>query len=176
MNVLVVCTGNLHRSPVAERLLAAALPGATVTSAGTQAPRGAPIDAGTLEQLRRLGASGEGHRARQLTPAMLEESDVVLVASLDHRQQVVSLSPRVLHRTFTLLEAAALATHGVEPEGESLADRVRSLSRHRGTVSREQLDIDDPVGQSVAVHTRVADQISRAVGPIADLLGRLDRA
>ena len=109
-DVLVVCEGNLCRSPLAERLLTSRLAGAEVrvASAGVHAVVGAPMDASAAAELTRLGGDPSEFEARQLTASMATEADLVLTATRAIRGQVVATAPAALKRTFTLLELAAL--------------------------------------------------------------------
>jgi protein-tyrosine phosphatase len=101
-NILVLCVGNICRSPVAEAFLKAELPGKSVRSAGLGALVGHPADP-TAQTL----ASAEGldladHRAQQVTPAMLGEADLILVMSRDQRGQVRKLHPTSGGKTMLL--------------------------------------------------------------------------
>ena len=110
--VLTVCTGNICRSPAAERLLAARLgagSGVAVSSAGVGAVVGAPIPPPMAALLSGAGVSPDGFAARQLTAAMLRDSDLVLVLTRGHRARVVDVYPGAVRRTFTLRELARLA-------------------------------------------------------------------
>ena len=104
-SVLVVCTGNSCRSPMAQCMLADMLKGspASVGSAGTDAPVGSPAALNAVEVMREAGLDLTRHRAQQLTSAMLEVSDLVLVMDDYHRQRVVELSPDAAGRTRLLL-------------------------------------------------------------------------
>ncbi len=115
--VLYVCAGNLCRSVLAERLARRALrvrPGGyagrfQVTSAGIRAVTGQPAHPYTLATLARSGADTDGFVARRLTPALVRDSDLVLTATVRHRDHVVSLLPAASRRTFTILEFARIA-------------------------------------------------------------------
>ena len=109
-DVLVVCEGNLCRSPLAERLLTSRLAesGVRVSSAGVHAVVVAPMDASAAAELTRLGGDPTEFEARQLTASMATEADLVLTATRAIRGQVVATAPSALKRTFTLLELAAL--------------------------------------------------------------------
>ncbi|HEY6934477.1 MAG TPA: adenylyl-sulfate kinase, partial [Marmoricola sp.] len=108
--VLFVCIGNVCRSPFGERLLAARLAGAdvAVSSAGVAAMVGAPMSPEAAAELEQYGATADGFTARQLTPAMVRDADLVLTATRELRSRVLAETPSALRRTFTVLEFAAL--------------------------------------------------------------------
>ena len=94
MNVLVVCTGNTCRSPLAEALLRSALqPMGTVTvsSAGTGAWDGAPASEGAYLVALENGLDLSGHRARMLTRELVASSDLILTMSRHHAARVADL-------------------------------------------------------------------------------------
>ena len=76
--VLMVCTGNICRSPMAEALWRAAGAG-EVASAGISALVGEPADAHAQAILAARGLDLSGHRAQQLTPELLAQAELVLV-------------------------------------------------------------------------------------------------
>ncbi len=107
--ILLVCTGNICRSPLAAALLERALTergieGIAVASAGTGAWDGAPVSEGAylvgLE--RRLDLSG--HRARLLTRELVESAELVLTMARHHRARVDELGGE--GRVFVLGEYA----------------------------------------------------------------------
>lgn len=182
-SVLVVCTGNVCRSPLAERLgrarLAARLddPDAVrLASAGTRAVVGAAMDPQAAQVLERLGGDPTGFRARQLDDGMAAGADLVLTMSRNNRREVLSRAPRALSRTFTLREAAGLldlvGPETVEPPSD---DPARALVRRMAAAraawrSSAADDIRDPIGQSPDVHASVGAAIADALLPVLDRL------
>ncbi|MDY7557708.1 hypothetical protein [Cryobacterium sp. 10C3] len=101
-SILVVCTGNICRSPLAEQLLTTRLTNAgipvLVTSAGTYAMvgKGMPDEAAALSV--RYGGDPRAHVSRQLTARLVADADLVVTADREHRGEVVS-STRALPAT-----------------------------------------------------------------------------
>lgn len=91
--ILIVCIGNICRSPMAEFLLAHQMPGTEVHSAGLAAMVGEPADSIAQELMRERGIDISAHRARQLTLEMVMEHDLVLAMENDHIQPVLDLYP-----------------------------------------------------------------------------------
>jgi protein-tyrosine phosphatase len=171
MRLLTVCTGNMCRSPLAEHLLRAQLSGWEVSSAGTQAAAGSPMEELSAHELVLLGGDPSSHRARRLTEPVVAGVDLVLTATRDHRRQVLGVSPRHLHRTFTLLELAAIDASDLPLDDPPAA--LRELSRRRAQVATLDLDLPDPIGQPAELHRTVAEQIAGAVKQVAPILNAL---
>jgi protein-tyrosine phosphatase len=114
--VLIVCTGNICRSPFIERLLQHQLhegrPGSdraiVVHSAGTGALTGSAMDDRAAARLVALGGDPVGFRARALTPNLIAESDLVLTAARWHRGKVAEMYPKALRQVFTFRDFADL--------------------------------------------------------------------
>ncbi|MER6071482.1 low molecular weight phosphatase family protein [Streptomyces sp. NPDC001817] len=169
--VLFICTGNRHRSPIAERLLAAALPDPRfrVRSAGTEA-RPAALDPVTRSILAELGGDAREFTARALEAGHVERADLVLGLERCHREAAVRLSPLALRRCFTLREFLRL-TDGTDPGTPHQA--VRLAASRRGAVSPPPDDTDgiaDPVGAPPEVHRARALQVRDAVRTLAGIL------
>lgn len=98
---------------MAERLLQAgldqAVPGGfVVTSAGTRAMVGEPMQPLSAEVVRTYGGTPDGFAARQLTPAILREADLVLTMTAGHRGEVLRLDATRMKRTFPIREFARM--------------------------------------------------------------------
>jgi protein-tyrosine phosphatase len=93
--VLMVCTGNICRSPMAEALLSrrfAARGHGHVESAGLAALSGHPADPLAVQLLAERGIDLSAHRARQLTPELLASFDLVLVMEEGQQRAIEALS------------------------------------------------------------------------------------
>ena len=194
-SVLMVCTGNICRSPLAERMLAHELDtragawgarwrtGAeiVVASAGTAAEAGEPMTAQTARLADAYGVESGGHTARQLTASMVADADLVLALTRGHRRQIVSLHPRASRYTFALPEFARvighLSTHEVggvdalgpldpsEGPAAVLSPLVAQLALNRGLVPPPD---DATVDDVVDPYQRDDETYARAGEQIAD--------
>ena len=105
-NVLVACVGNVCRSPMAQGILRARLPGWAVHSAGLGALVGAPADEIAVRLLRERGIDIGEHRAVQITRRMCTAADLVLVMSREQRSELESMYPDICGRVFRVGEHA----------------------------------------------------------------------
>lgn len=169
--VLFVCIGNVCRSPVAERLLAARLPADrfSVSSAGVGAMVGYAMSRYAAAELQGYGGDPTGFAARQLTPELIEEADVLLTATRDLRSQVLAESPGALRRTFTVLEFAALTEMS---DGGTAFDIVKWAGAHRSAAGSVEQDVPDPFRRGAEAHAAAASAIHDAVQRIAKGLDR----
>ena len=86
--VLVVCVGNICRSPIAEALLQAQIPDATVWSAGLAALVGNPADQFAQEVAAEHDIDLSAHRAQQLASWMCKDAELILVMEDSHKKEL----------------------------------------------------------------------------------------
>ena len=131
--ILVVCTGNICRSPMAEGFLRAALAqrlgeaAPVVTSAGTAGWDGSGAMIESILSAEERGADIRAHLARRLTGDMLEDADLIVCMAAEHREAIVAARPDVEAKTFTIKELVRLM--------EAIAHR-RRLRRASGRCRR----------------------------------------
>ncbi|MHC6593039.1 arsenate reductase/protein-tyrosine-phosphatase family protein [Arthrobacter sp. C152] len=191
VRILTVCTGNICRSPVAERLLQAglnqAVPGGfEVASAGTRALVGEPMQPLSADIVRTFGGDPEGFAARQLTPKILRDVDLVLTMTAGHRGEVLQLDASLLKRTFTIREFARMldvldergqggpaTAQDASDDGGRLAANAafwRGLPARAAGVRHLALptdpadnDIVDPYRRAPEVYRQMEDQLAPAI-------------
>jgi protein-tyrosine phosphatase len=182
--VLMVCTGNICRSPMMERILQAAVEERglqiAVTSAGTWVREGEPMTAFAAATLTDHGLDAGGFHATPLTETLITAADLVVTATREHRAHVVGLVPGAVRRTFTLLELARIASSAPRPPasdtavvGEGVREAVAWAAQMRGSVPRPAGggdDLDDPLGAPLEVYRERAETITGAVEQIVPFL------
>ncbi|EMI52518.1 arsenate reductase/protein-tyrosine-phosphatase family protein [Rhodopirellula sallentina] len=132
--IVIVCTGNTCRSPMAETLLRDLLHRrfgredvARVLSAGVAAQRGSGASPQSVEVMGRRGLDLTGHCSQPLDDPLMSMADLVLTLTRRHRDAILAAWP-------------------------DRKDRVFTLRRDGG-------DVSDPVGMPVDVYEQCADQI-----------------
>ncbi|MFF1382179.1 low molecular weight phosphatase family protein [Arthrobacter sp. NPDC058288] len=193
VRILTVCTGNICRSPVAERLLQAGLDqvlpgGFEVRSAGTRAMVGNPIQPLSAEIVNMYGGTDKGFAARQLTPKILRDTDIVLTMTSKHRGEVLQLDASLLKRTFTIrefarmLEAleerdAAAVTTGTAPAEKAQAQipsdagamwrglpaRLASVRHLALAADSADNEVIDPYKRGPEVYRQMEDELAPAI-------------
>ena len=173
--ILVVCTANLCRSPMAAALLVDALErGAaqgTVRSAGVRGAPDLPPPEPVVDVMATRGLDVGAHRSRRVEASDIRHADLVVAMERAHVQALVVLVPDAFGRTFTLKElvrrAAAVGSRG---GGEPLSHwlgRLHSGRRASALLGSDPCDdVADPMGGPPERYRRTADEL-------ADLTTRL---
>lgn len=175
MRILVLCSANQCRSPMAEVLLRRALPGAEVRSAGTLYEGGVPASGGSVRAMAARGLSLDDHRSRRLEREMLDDVDLILGMARHHLRDAVVKDRSVFPKTFTLKELVrrgeAVGPRGPEePLGAWLA-RVGAGRQTRDLLGDSPLDdVADPIGRPDAEYERTAVELEDLVARLARLL------
>jgi protein-tyrosine phosphatase len=100
--ILVVCVGNMCRSPAAEYLMRKRYPHVSVSSAGIGAPIMQAAHPTMVGKLRTLGIDASRHRTRLLTRQMIIEADLILIMEQKHREPILKLEPSAASKLFLL--------------------------------------------------------------------------
>tara|TARA_Y100000589_G_C27196071_1_gene646868 strand:- start:6212 stop:6649 length:438 start_codon:yes stop_codon:yes gene_type:complete len=103
-NILIICVGNICRSPTAEVLLKHQLGDTNkiIHSAGLGALVGKNIEPTALEILQEHGITPAQHVARQLTSSMLAEADLILAMEKGQINQISNIAPQARGKSFLL--------------------------------------------------------------------------
>ena len=147
MSVLIVCSGNTCRSPMAAALLARAIEAfpdlrgrVEVRSAGTNAREGGPATPETIETMRARSIDLTSHRARPATRDLLEWADLVLTMEESHRKECIARGA---------------------PE-----EKVVTLGDFAGTGE----EVSDPYGRGPEEYDACSRQLERLVRKVAERL------
>ncbi|MDJ0771445.1 MAG: hypothetical protein QNJ12_21850 [Ilumatobacter sp.] len=176
--ILVVCTANVCRSPVVERLLARHLGPSfedlRVTSAGTHGGRLA-VHEHTVRAAREVDVDLTDHASRLLTEPMIVEegADLVVTMTREHLRDVVGQVPDAWPRSFTLKELVRRALDvPIGVDGFDAWVRAASDGRRAADlmVPSADDDLSDPYGGPFAGHVAMVGEVDRLVRRLAQLV------
>lgn len=166
--ILVVCTGNLCRSPLVEALLrrelAAAGVDADVSSAGLGAPPSMCPDRRLRRVANELGVDVDEHRSRLVSSDDVRRSDLVLTMTSEQSEQVGVLDPSAADRVVTL-RAAAWKARIVGGRPAPFSEWVRRLA---GEPPGLAYDIADPIGGPIRDYRAMGDEVQVLVRALVE--------
>lgn len=176
MRILVVCTANMCRSPLAAAMLDRALDqrgvAADVRSAGLMTG-GRPMPADGLRVAREHGLDLTGHVSQELDLWTAERADLILTMTREQGRTILADAPELWSRTFTLISFRGWL--GMRPAG-GLGHQLGLIAGRR---QRSEMlgsgpdDVADPIGQRPAAWRRLADVLDEETTALADRLARL---
>ena len=144
--ILIVCTGNTCRSPMAEGALRSLLektrPGKfEVVSAGTSAASGFPATMYAIEAARVWDVDISGHQSQPLTSALVEKADLILAMTPEHLKEILRVRRDAASKTYLFKNFPDSGTNG-----ESVADPIgQSLDKYNETF----LEIGEYLGKNL---------------------------
>lgn len=163
--ILLICSGNTCRSPMAAAILNDHLRRAGLDrayraeSAGVFVPAAGPASPEAVQVMAERGLDLGNHVARQVTAELLDRTRLILTMTGAHKEAVLALAPGVADRVFTL--------KGYAGDGAGSGQDVGSIA------SRAAGDISDPIGLGLEVYREAADEIEKAVARVVERLTNL---
>jgi len=148
--LLVLCTGNICRSPMAQVVLSRALPDWRVESAGLAALVGKSAAPEALQALGERSRDLSGFQARQVDEPMLRGAELVLVMTRDQKARVEEQYPWVCGRVFRLGQWDGLEID--DPFQRGLEAFQRSLALIENCVPAWAVRLRFPVNSSEMRH------------------------
>ncbi len=140
MRAVFICSGNICRSPMAERIFAHELRErgrrGVAISMSTLGLHGRSASSNAKAAVEELGISLSGHRSQAVSAGILGHADVIFVMEEHHRAYVLRVAPRVGPRIVMM--------GTLDPEGGPA-------------------EVEDPVGKPIEEFRLCRDRIYRAI-------------
>ena len=174
--VVVICSGNRFRSPLAEAVLRRAAEGfqVRVRSFGTMDLPSGRVLPEALELAPGYGLDLTFHRSQPLAGQDLSEADLVIGFEQSHVSRAVVDSGARRERTFLITELVAALDETAQPAEDGVVERARAVVRQadeeRKAAHRIPQEIADPIGGPEAGYRRTADEVYRLTTRVAERL------
>jgi len=177
--VLIVCTANLVRSPVAEAAFNGWLDGQkerplVFASAGLATVDGEAVPKELIQEIRPFFLDLHDHRSRSVSRDDVRRAALVLAMTEDHRETLRSLLPSATPRIFTLREFARLSKEcpTLSEQDDDVVAYVTAVHRQRPRTpaAKAAEDIVDAFGSTTARRQAVVAEVVEQVGRITERL------
>lgn len=176
-DVVVICSGNRFRSPIAASILRGATDGlpVRVRSFGTLDLAPSPVLPEALELAPSLGLDLTSHRSRPLAGEDLSSADLVIGFERMHVSLAVVNAGASRERTFLLTELVDRLEGVTLPEKLGAVERARAAVREADEARSADTrpipeEIADPIGGRPAAFRATADRVSSLTHRLARLL------
>jgi len=123
-----------------------------IVSAGTGAIAGDIATPNAIEVMKNEGINLKEHRAKQVSPHMVNDADLVLTMTIDQKKAVLNMMPTANNKVFTLAEFA----EGIK-EIEELMNQAEKLRRRLEERRRSYLEDRSPELEDLRRRMRALD-------------------
>lgn len=149
MKIMFICTGNICRSAMAHKLFEKKLQDnnitdVTVYSSGIFAYNGDMATFDACDAMEEYGVDMSSHKATNTRNSNINEMDLILCATLSHKNSLINMYPE-------------------------LRDKIYTIKEYVGN-SKDDLDISDPWGYDISVYRRCASQIDTCLDKLISMI------